>query len=193
MRRIGFRLAALLAATATAALPTDAQVRRERGSEFVVKLGDTAPRFGFATSAGDTLDTDFLHGQVVVLQFAASWCPFSAAQMWDHQSAVWAPHRSDAGFSMYIVCEDRPQDLDAFARLVAEEGIEIPYIVDADERIYRLFVTPNGSVTRTVVIAPDRTVAYLSDRHSRRGARQLRRTVRRLLSAQSRQAHIPQR
>lgn len=186
MRRIEFRLATLLATSMLAAMPSDAQVRRERGSEFVVKLGAPAPRFGFVTSAGDSLDTDFLHGQVVVLQFAASWCPFSAAQMWDHQSAVWDAHRSDAGFSMYIVCEDQPKDRDAFARLIAEEGIEIPYIVDDDERIYRLFVTPNGSVTRTVVIAPDRTIAYLSDRHSRRGVRQLRQTVRRLLSAQSR-------
>lgn len=186
MHRIGFRVATMLAATLLAALPAEAQVRRERGSEFVVKLGDTAPRFGFVTSAGDTLDTDFLHGQVVVLQFAASWCPFSAAQMWDHQSAVWSSHRSDARFSMYIVCEDQPKDRDAFARLIAEEGIEIPYIVDDEERIYRLFVTPNGSVTRTVVIAPDRTIAYLSDRHSRRGVRQLRRTVRRLLSTASR-------
>lgn len=186
MRRIELRLATLLATTMLAALPTEAQVRRERGSEFVVKLGDPAPRFGFVTNTGDTLDTDFLHGQVVVLQFAASWCPFSATQMWDHQSAVWDAHRSDAGFAMYIVCEDRPENRDAFARLLAEEGIKIPYIVDDEERIYRLFVTPNGSVTRTVVIAPDRTIAYLSDRHSRRGVRHLRRTVRHLLSAQSR-------
>lgn len=181
MRRVTLRTATLLAAAAIAATVADAQVRRERGSEFVVRLGDTAPRFGFVTNAGDTLDTDFLHGQVVVLQFAASWCPFSAAQMWDHQSAVWDKHRGDANLSMYIVCEDSPKDRDAFARLIAEEGIEIPYIVDDEERIYRLFVTPNGSVTRTVVIAPDRTIAYLSDRHTRRGVRQLRRMVRHLL------------
>lgn len=176
-------LAALTAALVFACLPADAQVRRERGSRFVVQVGDAAPRFSFVTSTGDTLDTDFLLGQVVVLQFAASWCPFSPAQMWDHQRAVWDKHQGDAGFSMYIVCEDLPQDRAAFARLVDEVDIKIPYIVDDGERIYRLFVTPNGSVTRTVVIAPDRTIAYLSDRHSRRGVRHLRRTVRRLLRA----------
>lgn len=174
-----FRL--LAAALLSVATMTAAQVKRERGSHFTVTEGQFAPLFSFVTNEGDTLDADLLRGQVLVLQFAASWCPFSTAQMEDYQRFLWSKHKDDAAFSMYIFCEDAPDARHDFETLLREHGIDIPYIFDANEQIYKLFVTPNGSVTRTVIISPDWKIQGLYDKHTRRGLRKIRRSVDKLL------------
>lgn len=158
----------------------EAQVLRERNSRFIVHIGDEAPRFQFVTSDGDTLDSDLLRGQIVVLQFAASWCPFSQAQMEDHQKEIWDRYKDSPRFAMYLICEDEEKNRSNFERIIEEEGIEIPYSFDNDEQIYSLFVSSNGSVTRTVVISPDWKIADLHDIHTWRDMFEIRRCVRKL-------------
>lgn len=158
------------------------KIHRERGSRFIVSVGQEAPRFSFVTSENDTLDSDLLRGQVLVLDFSASWCPFSPSQMADHQKQLWDKFSDNPNFSMFIICEDLPQDRAAFAEILSTEAIQAPVVYDDAESFYQLFVTPNGSVTRTVIISPDWTIANLQDSHTRRGMRQIRKTVRHLLN-----------
>lgn len=176
-------LTALLLSAATLAT---AQIKRERGSCFIVTEGQFAPLFSFVTNEGDALDADLLRGQVIILQFAASWCPFSAAQMTDYQKYLWEKHKGDDSFSMYILCEDTPTGRRDFESLLHEQGINIPYAFDDNEHIYKLFVTPNGSVTRTVVIGPDWKIEGLYDKHTRRGLRKIRHSVDKLLRSAKR-------
>lgn len=175
---------ALLACTAGATASAESNTpppRRERDSKFIVGEGDYAPTFQIVTNDGDTIDSDMLRGQVVVLQFAASWCPFSQAQVVDHQEVIFDKYKSDANFAMILICEDVEEDRPTFVSQREERGISIPYTFDSGERIYRLFVTPNGSVTRTVVIGPDWRIAELRDMHTWGGMRSIRRCVGRLL------------
>lgn len=174
-------LAILTLATAAATESSAQTARRERDSKFIVREGDDAPAFELVTCEGDTLDSDMLRGQVVVLQFAASWCPFSQAQLVDHQERIWDKYSGDPAFAMIIICEDAPEDRPTFLRQREDHGIRIPYSYDTAERIYRLFVTPNGSVTRTVVIGPDWRIAELQDKHTWKGMRSIARCVGRLL------------
>lgn len=175
------RFALLIALLFSAATLATAQIKRERGSRFIVTEGQFAPLFSFVTNEGDTLDADLLRGQVVVLQFAASWCPFSAAQMVDYQKYLWKKHKGDDYFSIYIVCEDTQTGRHDFESLLHEQRINIPYAFDDNEHIYKLFVTPNGSVTRTIVIGPDWKIVSLYDKHTRRGLRKIRHSVDKLL------------
>ncbi len=158
------------------------KIHRERDSHFIVSVGQEAPRFSFVTSDNDTLDSDLLRGQVLVIDFAASWCPFSPSQMADHQKQLWDKFSHNPNFSMFVICEDFPQDRDAFTEIISTEKIQAPVVFDDAESFYQLFVTPNGSVTRTVIISPDWTIANLQDGHTRRGMRQIRKTVRHLLN-----------
>lgn len=167
---------------AEAACSEAAPVRRERDSRFIVSVDDEAPTFQFVSNEGDTIDSDILRGQVVVLLFAASWCPFSQAQLIDMQDAIWEKYKVNQGFAMFIVCEDSEENHAIFLRQRKENEIRIPFAFDANETIYRLFATPNGSVTRTVVIAPDWHIAGLHDKHTRQSMRKVRHCVRRLLS-----------
>lgn len=160
-------------------------VRRERNSRFIVREGDEAPTFQIVTNDGDTIDSDILRGQVVVLQFAASWCPFSQAQVVDYQELIYDRYKADANFAMFLICEDVEEDRPTFLSQREERGISIPYTIDSVESIYRLFVTPNGSVTRTVVIGPDWRIVQLHDMHTWRGMHQIRKCVGRLLKKMS--------
>lgn len=168
------------AATATAESET-MSIRRERNSKFVVAEGQDAPTFQLVTNEGDTIDSDFLRGQVVVLQFAASWCPFSQAQLVDHQDYIYDKYKSNPNFAMIIICEDTEDDRPTFLQQREDNDVRMPYAFDTLESIYRLFVTPNGSVTRTVIIDPDWRVAGLHDIHTWRDMKQIRRCVGRLL------------
>lgn len=175
-------LMSIMAEATDAAYREAAPARRERDSKFIISIGDEAPTFQFVSNDGDTIDSDLLRGQVVVLLFAASWCPFSQAQLIDMQDAIWDKYEMKQDFAMIIVCEDSEEDHAIFLKQREENEIRIPFAFDANETVYRLFATPNGSVTRTVVITPDWRIAELQDKHTRQGMRKIRRCVRRLLS-----------
>ncbi len=100
--------------------------------------------------------------------------------MEDHQKEIWKRFKDSPNFAMYLICEDEVENRPNFVRLIGEYGIKIPYAFDSDEQIYRLFVTPNGSVTRTVVISPDWKIASLHEIHTWRDMFEIRRCVRKL-------------
>ncbi len=178
---VGGILAVLWLWCAVGVCASGQEVRRERGSRFIVSVGDEMPRMSFVTSEGDSIDSDFLLGRVVVIDFCASWCPFSPSQMWYHERVLMERYRDVADFMMYVVCEDEGEGRAAFAGIVREEGITIPVVYDEGERLYGLFMTPRGSVTRTVVVGPDGRIAHLEDGHTRGGLRRIRRCVRGLV------------
>lgn len=153
-----------------------AQVR----GEFIVHEGETAPTFSYVTQEGDTLDTDFLRNKVTVIQFAASWCPFSQAQLVDHQYYLWDKHSSNPDFSMMVFCVDKPEDRTKFQEQIKADNVVIPYCFDGGD-IYNSFCTPNGSVTRTIIIDREWRIAHLHEIHTYRDLRQIRRQVRRML------------
>lgn len=153
-----------------------------KDSRFIVRVGDKMPTFDFVLLNGDTLDTDYFYGQVVVLQFAASWCPFSQHQLMDADKRLWQRYKDRQDFAMLGVCEDKDEEgVREFIRQRTEHGITIPFTVDSAEQIYRKFVTPNGSVTRTILVDKKGVIADMHDIHTRRDARQIRRMVRYLL------------
>ena len=176
--RAAIAILLLLAATP---LLAQQKILRERGSQFILTVGQEAPVFSFVTTNGDTLDSDLLRGQVILVDFVASWCPFTPAQMEDHKKNFWEKLSSNPAFQMLTISIDRPDNQQTFLNIANEIGLTSPLIFDTDEQLYQLFVTPNGSVTRSLIIAPDWTIALLQDKHTRRGMRQIKHTLRHLL------------
>lgn len=156
---------------------SSAQYDRERNSRFIVSQGDEMPHFSCTTLDGDQLDSDFLRGQVVLLQFVASWCPYSKAQMDDIEAQLWQRYSGTTDLMIIGLSEDIPQDTAEFRQIVAEKGITYPMAFDIDESIYRLFATPRGSVTRTVIFNRDGRIIALFDEHDRRTFRHLRKCI----------------
>lgn len=157
------------------------ELNRERGSEFVVKVGDSMPHFGYVTLDGDECDSDFLRGQVVLIHFAASWCPISATQRNDVQTDLLSRYGDNGDLSVLCVSVDEPKDTALFCKMIREEGVAYPIVLDYEERLYRQFVTPKGSVTRSVVIGKDGKIVYLSDEYNKKKKKEIKKAIVRAL------------
>lgn len=161
----------------------DVDISRERGSRFVVNVGDEVPHFSYTTIDGDEGDSDFMKGQVVLIHFAASWCPISATQRRDVQEEL-IDSFGDNDFSVLCVSVDEPKDTALFVKMLKEESISYSVVLDYEERLYREFVTPKGSVTRSVVIGRDGRIAYLTDEYNRKKAKEIKKVIVRELKKQ---------
>lgn len=164
------------------AIPAESQkIIRDRESKFIVNIGDEFPRFEYVTSEGDTLNSDFLRGQTTLIQFAAAWCPFSRDQLKYIEKNIWKEHHNNTHFELICFCVDQESDIANFKEIVESDNLTFPISYDPEERIYRLFVTPQGSVTRSVIIDKQGRIAYLSDAFDKRNFRRTAKVVNKLL------------
>lgn len=89
-------------------------------------IGDTdlpAPSFAVVTLDGDTLRLSDLRGQVVLVNFWATWCPPCRVEMPGFQD-VWEDYR-DRGFTLVGLSVDRG-DRSSVERWVRDRGFTYP-------------------------------------------------------------------
>lgn len=168
-------------------LPCKAQEKfhRDNNSEFIVKEGDTLLPFSFVTLNGDSLDSDFFVGSVVLLQFIASWCPFSTSEMRAIERDIWQKYQSTNKVQVYGFTVDDPSDTASFHKFLTDNNISYPFSFDCDERIYRLFSTPKGTVPRCVLVDGEGRIVQLSDEFYRRDYRRMRHLIRSMVKKMS--------
>ena len=119
-----------------------------------LELGAPAPDFQVTRFNGDTLRLSELHGQVVVLNFWASWCPPCRREMPAFEDA-WLDSRDDGVVFVGLATGDIEADARAFA---AQVGVTYPLGLDldgavADEYLVRVmpttyFIDRDGLVQR---------------------------------------------
>ena len=107
-----------------------------------LELGAPAPDFQVTRFDGDTLRLSELHGQVVVLNFWASWCPPCRREMPAFEDA-WLDSRDDGVVFVGLATGDIEADARAFA---AQVGVTYPLGLDldgavADEYLVRVMPT----------------------------------------------------
>ncbi len=93
-----------------------------------LQLGALAPDFEVTRFNGDTLRLSDLRGQVVVLNFWASWCPPCRREMPAFQQA-WLGSRDDGVVFVGLATGDIEADARAFA---AQVGVTYPLGLDLD-------------------------------------------------------------
>jgi len=156
--------------------------RRDDNGHFIVEVGDYMPSFSYVTLDGDTLDTDFLRGQVCIIQFVASWCPFGKGQIKAVEDLIWRKYNKKSDkLSILGFTEDFPQDTAQFRLLIKEKGISYPFCFDTDERVFKLFATSKASVTRLIIVGEDGKIVSMEDEFYRKSFRRTRKTIKRLL------------
>ncbi len=98
-----------------------------------------APEVRLATLAGDSIRPESLRGQVVLVNFWATWCPPCRVEMPGFER-VWRS-RAARGFTIVGVADDpaSPERIQAFLR---ERGITYP-VGKADAELARAFGSPN--------------------------------------------------
>jgi len=112
-------LAVALACTAAAAVPLDGR----------------APDFTLPSAAGANLRLQEQRGQVVMLNFWATWCGPCKREM-PHLNSIYAKYRA-AGFVLLGVNVD--DDRRNAAGLATKLGLNFPVLFDSDQRVSRLY------------------------------------------------------
>lgn len=107
-----------------------------------LRVGDDAPAFSLSSpSGGQKVALDQFRGQVVLLDFWATWCPPCMREM-PELNALHGELQS-RGFSVVGINRE-PEDVRKVSEFVAKQGISFPIAVDTDgtgER-YRVLSLP---------------------------------------------------
>jgi len=125
-----------------------------------VQLSATAPDFTLRSVGGPNLRLAEQRGQVVLVNFWATWCGPCRQEM-PHLNRLYDRYRS-AGFVLLGVnIDDDPR---AAADLAAKLGVQFPVLLDTDKRVSRAY--DMSAMPATLLIDRDGRV-----RHIHRGYR----------------------
>ena len=135
-RRILF-IGILLLGAAWTFLSADKSSSSTAGLIPAPQKGFLAPDFTLETLNGETITLSDLHGQAVLVNFWATWCPPCRAEMPAFQEAY--QDYEDQGFVIVAVnatLQDNPTDIAAF---IAEYGLSFPVVLDLEGEANRLY------------------------------------------------------
>ena len=129
----------------------------ERG--YLVNVGEMAPDFTMQYTSGKKVKLSELRGQVVVLQFTASWCSVCRKEMPHLEKDVWQAFKDEG---VVIIGVDRDEPLETVLNFQKEIGTTYPLALDPDANIFGLFADKNAGVTRNVVIDQNGKIVFLT-------------------------------
>jgi peroxiredoxin len=124
-------------------------------AQAAATLQATAPDFTLRSSEGGNLRLQEQRGQVVMVNFWASWCGPCKQEM-PHLSRLYDKYRS-AGFVLWGVNID--EDPNAANSTMARLGLKFPVLLDSDKAVSKNYDL--GSMPATVLIDRDGRVRYL--------------------------------
>jgi peroxiredoxin len=101
-------------------------------------VGESAPAFSLRTPEGKTISSDDLKGKITVVHFAATWCPFCAAEA-PHLEKLYADYR-DRGIAVCVIDVKEPAAL--VAKNARKFGFSFPVLLDDEGQVARSFAPP---------------------------------------------------
>jgi peroxiredoxin len=114
-----------------------------------------APDFTLRTAAGGNLRLQEQRGQVVLVNFWASWCGPCRQEM-PHLNRLYDKYRASGFVLLGVNIDDDPH---AAATAAARWGVKFPVLLDVEKAVSRQYDL--GSMPATVLIDRDGRVRYL--------------------------------
>ena len=136
-----------------------AQERTVYKDDYIVKIGDMAPDFIINDADGDTYRLSSLHGNVVMLQFTASWCSVCRQEMPFIEKEIWEPGKK---MGLRIIGIDRDEPIEKIQKFKTDIGVTYPLALDPGADIFGLFALKEAGVTRNVIIDRSGKIIFLT-------------------------------
>ena len=133
------------------------QTYENRG--YTSEVGDAVPNIEFQLIDGTTTTLNALKGNVVVLQFTASWCSVCRKEMPHLEKEVWQRFKND-DFVLIGVDYDEPRE--KVIQFQKDMGTTYPMSLDPNADIFGIFAHKKSGVTRNVVIDKNGKIAFLT-------------------------------
>ncbi len=98
---------------------------------YALKVGTEAPGFRLPSLAGEERELRAYRGQIVVLNFWATWCPPCVAEM----PSLERLHHTLGPEGLAVVTVSTDEDGEALARFTREYGLTLPVLRDPGGRV----------------------------------------------------------
>jgi peroxiredoxin len=126
---------------------------------FIIRVGQMAPDFTIRYADGRKSEKlSDLQGQVVVLQFTASWCGVCRKEM-PHLEALWQQLKNKNFRLIGVDLKESREKTLGFARTMK---ITYPLALDPDGSVFYQYAAKNAGVTRNIVIDKTGRIVYLT-------------------------------
>ena len=126
---------------------------------YVVEVGDMAPDFEMEFVDGSQSKLSDYQGQIVILQFTASWCTVCRLEMPHLEKDVWQTYKSKG---VMLIGVDRDEPLETVIAFQKKIGTTYPLALDPGANIFGLFANKEAGVTRNVVIDKTGKIVFLT-------------------------------
>ena len=133
------------------------QIADERG--YIVSIGDSVPKFGLEFTDGTQTTMNDLRGNVVMLQFTASWCSVCRNEMPHIEKEVWGVYKD---LELVVIGIDRDEPVQTVRQFAKETQISYPLALDPGANIFGLFANKESGVTRNIIINPEGEIVFLT-------------------------------
>jgi peroxiredoxin len=141
--------------TVTVMIPIVSAEDRGNRPGTLVHAGEPVPDFELTTLDGAPFRTVDLRGQVIVLNFFATWCGPCRSEL-PHLQAVWNEFRKHDNFQMLVV--GRGESDDTLRAFQQEHEFTFPMASDPDASAFDRFASQ--SIPRTYLISCHGTIAH---------------------------------
>jgi len=141
--------------TVTALIPVLSAENHGNRPGTLAHAGEPMPEFELTTIDGVPFRTVDLRGEVIVLNFFATWCAPCQLEL-PHLQSIWSEFRHNDNFRMLVVGRGESDDnIRAFRR---QHEFTFPMASDPDAAIYGKFASQ--SIPRTYLISSQGIIVY---------------------------------
>jgi len=150
------------------------QQKKTYKNGYIVKVGDTAPDFTINEAGGKTFKLSDLRGEVVMLQFTASWCSVCRTEMPFIEKEIWQEKQSSG---LVVIGIDRDEPLDKVLKFKEDIEITYPLALDPGADIFGLYADKEAGVTRNVIIDRSGKIIFLTRLYERKEFDEMKRVI----------------
>jgi peroxiredoxin len=128
-------------------------------NNYFVKTGDKAPDFIINEAGGKSYKLSDLKGNVVMLQFTASWCSVCRTEMPFIEKEIW---QAKKGEGLVVLGIDRDEPVEKVIKFKKDIAVTYPLALDPGADIFGLFAEKSAGVTRNVIIDRSGKIIFLT-------------------------------
>ena len=127
--------------------------------DYLVKIGESVPEISLDLLSGEKINLSDLRGNVVVLQFTASWCSVCRKEMPHLEKDVWQRFKDK---NLMLIGIDRDEPLEIVKEFKKEMGVTYPMALDPEAKHFSKFAPKEAGVTRNIVIDKTGKIVFLT-------------------------------
>ena len=150
------------------------QGKRVYDDGYLVKIGDIAPDFTINEAGGKTYRLSDLKGNVVMLQFTATWCSVCRTEMPFIEKEIW---QAKKGAGLKVIGIDRDEPVDKVLQFKKDIMVTYPLALDPGAEIFGMFAQKKAGVTRNVIIGRSGKILFLTRLYKEEEFNQMKRII----------------